>query len=169
MRMALLIDEFFGEAGTAFGGYGFLAKNIICKHLASEDFKIAVLLNRNNSRGKSFFRRMLNKFLPTEIKYDENVNLYFLPKLKFFTSLFLRRKNYDLYLSIELTDVSYEIFKLEKNKKKKLLLWVQDPRPERIWKNEIASMGLIKEFNFFDSKGSNYVKKLNEEKRVEFF
>lgn len=33
IRVALLIDEFFGGAGTAYGGYGFLARKFIAKYV----------------------------------------------------------------------------------------------------------------------------------------
>lgn len=37
IRVALLIDEFFGGAGTAYGGYGFLARKFIAKYIPDED------------------------------------------------------------------------------------------------------------------------------------
>ena len=33
IHVALLIDEFFGGAGTAFGGYGALARKYIAKYI----------------------------------------------------------------------------------------------------------------------------------------
>lgn len=32
IKVGLLIDEYFGGAGTAFGGYGFLARRHIAKY-----------------------------------------------------------------------------------------------------------------------------------------
>ena len=46
IRVALLIDEFFGGAGTAYGGYGFLARKFIAKYIPDEDIEIDVLLGK---------------------------------------------------------------------------------------------------------------------------
>jgi hypothetical protein len=44
IKVAVVIDEFFGGAGTAFGGYGFLARHIICGYLPSASIHFEVLL-----------------------------------------------------------------------------------------------------------------------------
>ena len=49
IRVALLIDEFFGGAGTAYGGYGFLARKFIAKYIPDEDIEIDVLLGKRES------------------------------------------------------------------------------------------------------------------------
>lgn len=118
IRVALLIDEFFGGAGTAYGGYGFLARKFIAKYIPDEDIEIDVLLGKREKKGG----------LPSIFALKEhcdNVDLHWLPRRKFFSSLWLAAKHYDLYLSIELTD-DY-VLKCEKNDKKKLILWIQDP------------------------------------------
>lgn len=167
MRIALLIDEFFGEAGTAFGGYGFLAKNVICKYLATKDCKIDVLIQQGlNAKYKNRINKFLIKYFPKKIKYDENVNLYFLPTRKSACYNFFKKKNYDFYFSIELTNPSAEILKFEPDKSKKLLLWIQDPRPKSVWDNVINTMQVVKEPNFFSQETADMVKKFNDEGRL---
>lgn len=51
IRVALLIDEFFGGAGTAYGGYGFLARKFIAKYIPDEDIEIDVLLGKREKKG----------------------------------------------------------------------------------------------------------------------
>lgn len=50
IRVALLIDEFFGGAGTAYGGYGFLARKFIAKYIPDEDIEIDVLLGKREKK-----------------------------------------------------------------------------------------------------------------------
>lgn len=44
----MIIDEFFGGAGTAYGGYGFLARRLIAKYIPNDLIQIDVLLGRSN-------------------------------------------------------------------------------------------------------------------------
>ena len=46
IKVGLIVDEFFGGAGTAFGGYGFLARRYIARYIPNEDIQIDVLLGR---------------------------------------------------------------------------------------------------------------------------
>nr|EIL2149338.1 glycosyl transferase [Acinetobacter baumannii] len=48
IRVGLIIDEFFGGANTAFGGYGFLARNHIAKYIPNADIQIDVLLGKGS-------------------------------------------------------------------------------------------------------------------------
>lgn len=59
IKVALLIDEFFGGAGTAFGGYGFLARKFIAKYIPNENIELDVLLGRGTSNflGEKIQRR----------------------------------------------------------------------------------------------------------------
>ena len=43
IKIALLVDEYFGAANTAYGGYGFLARNLIAKYLPDENVCLDVL------------------------------------------------------------------------------------------------------------------------------
>ena len=36
IKVGLIIDEFFGGAGTAYGGYGFLARRLIAKYIPND-------------------------------------------------------------------------------------------------------------------------------------
>ncbi|EPP2225957.1 glycosyl transferase, partial [Acinetobacter baumannii] len=50
IRVGLIIDEFFGGANTAFGGYGFLARNHIAKYIPNADIQIDVLLGKGSKK-----------------------------------------------------------------------------------------------------------------------
>lgn len=136
LKVGLLIDEFFGGAGTAFGGYGFLARKYICRYIPDDDIRIDVLLGKNK---KSWFH--------AQHFHEDDVDLYRLPKLGFMARRWLKRQNYDVYLSIEL--VNDFVLLHEPDKSKKLVLWIQDPRPQSVWQNIIGSMQSIKDPCFF--------------------
>jgi len=104
IRVGLIVDEFFGGAGTAFGGYGFLAREYISKYIPNEDIQIDVLLGKGSK-----------KICVEKYKID-NIFAYRLPRRKWFARRWLKKRNYDVYLSIELTD-GY-ILMNEPNKKK---------------------------------------------------
>lgn len=153
IRLALIVDEYFGGAGTAYGGYGFLARRYIAKYLPNAEIEIEVLLGK----GKHYFK--------SEHYVVDGVNVYRLPKRKFFASRWLAEKDYDLYLSIELT-YSY-VLECEKNKNKKLLLWIQDPRPQYEW-DEINTVKLFPESNYYNQKIYDLVHELYLNQRVRF-
>ena len=113
IKVGLLIDEFFGGAGTAFGGYGFLARKYIAKYIPDDNIRIDVLLGKGHSHYKC------------EKYHVDDVDLYKLPRWSFCAERWLKKQNYDLYLSIELT-TDY-VLKHEPNLNKKLILWIQDP------------------------------------------
>jgi glycosyltransferase involved in cell wall biosynthesis len=150
----LVVDEFFGGAGTAFGGYGCLARKYIAKYIHGDDIKIDVLL------GKSKKYKMRSR------KYRvDNVDLYKLPHRKLWRRLWLWFKNYDAYLSIELTYP--DVLDSEPRKNKKLILWMHDPRPKTVW-NWIETMQSIKDPCFYNQKSCDAVHRWNAEKRVKF-
>lgn len=153
IKVALLIDEFFGGAGTAFGGYGFLARKYICKYIPNENITIDVLLGRGKKQ-----------FTPT--KYvEDGINLYYLPKSRFFAEKWIKKQNYDIYLSIELTN-NFAL-ECEKNKNKKLIFWIQDPRPWSDWR-EIETVNLFRESNYYNSKTYDFVNDLYKSNRIKF-
>lgn len=153
IKVGLIIDEFFGGAETTFGGYGFLARKYIAKYIPNENVQIDVLLGR----GKKFF--LAKKF------HEDDVDLYKLPRNRFFAKRWLKKQNYDIYLSIELVH-SY-VLENEPRKDKKLILWVQDPRPQYEW-DEIATMTLVPEKCYYDQKIYDLVHHWNENNRVQF-
>lgn len=71
IKVGLIVDEFFGGAGTAFGGYGFLARRYIARYIPNEDIQIDVLLGR----GKKYFSAQHFR--------EDDVDLYKLPKIGF--------------------------------------------------------------------------------------
>ena len=153
IKVGLIIDEFFGGANTAFGGYGFLARRLIAKYLPNDEFQVDVLLGK----GKKYF-------LAEEYNVD-HIKAYRLPKKRWFAKKWLKKQNYDLYLSIELT-FNY-ILENEPDRNKKLILWIQDPRPQYEW-DEISTVKIFPETNYYDQKIYNLVHQLYVEKRVKF-
>ncbi|MDR2080437.1 MAG: glycosyltransferase [Campylobacteraceae bacterium] len=153
LRAALLIDEFFGAANTAFGGYGFLARRYIAKYIPCADIEIDVLLGKGKRR---FFAQKFSA---------DGITLYRLPKRSFAAKYWLKRKNYDIYLSIELTD-DY-VLKHENNPDKKLILWIQDPRPKYEW-DEIDTVKLFPESNYYRQAIYDLVHDWYEKGRVSF-
>jgi lipopolysaccharide biosynthesis glycosyltransferase len=153
IRVALLIDEFFGGANTAFGGYGFLARKFIAKYIPCADIQIDVLLGKGQKR---FFAQKFSV---------DGVTLYRLPRRSIAAKYWLKCKNYDIYLSIELTD-DY-VLKYEDNPNKKLILWIQDPRPKYEW-DEINTVKLFSEFCYYRQEIYDLVHKWAVQGRVHF-
>lgn len=137
IKVALIIDEFFGALGTAYGGYGFLARRHIAKYLPNDDFQLDILLGKGS------------KNFSAEVHQVDDVLLYKLPRRKWFAQQWLKKQNYDLYLSIELT--SDYVLKHETNPHKKLLLWIQDPRPMYEW-DEINTVTLFPESCYYNQE-----------------
>lgn len=153
IKVGLIIDEFFGGAGTAYGGYGFLARKYICRYIPNENIQIDVLL----CRGKNLFAK----------KYHvDDTDLYELPKYKSLAKLWLKKQNYDIYLSIEL--VNDFVLKMEPDKNKKLILWIQDPRPWYAWRKTIDTMKIVKEPCFYNQSNYDTVNRLVSKNRVKF-
>lgn len=153
IKAGLLIDEFFGGAGTAFGGYGFLARKYIAKYLPGKEIEVDVLLEKKEG---------LNEV--TAQKVDETL-VYRFPCDDEKIKNWLKEKNYDVFLSIELTWPSYEILKLVDDKK--LILWIQDPRPQSAW-DKIDTMTSIKDHSFFCREGNELINKLTKGGRVKY-
>ena len=153
IKIALLVDEYFGAANTAYGGYGFLARNLIAKYLPDENVCLDVLLKRG-----------ARKIFATEYMVD-GVSVYEIPRKTFFARRWLKKQNYDLFLSIELTSSSYDVLRFVDNPR--LLLWIQDPRPWYEWR-EIFTVKLFPETCYWDSKVYEYVHELERQGCVSF-
>ena len=151
IKVALLVDEFFGGAGTAYGGYGFLARRYLAKYLQDSNIELDLLL----SFAKKFEHHVI-----------DGINVYRLSKDKKQAKKWLKSQEYDVYLSIELTSSSYEILKLEEEEKN-LVLWVQDPRPWYEWR-EINTVQLYPETCYWDTPVYEYVNYLNWKRKVKF-
>lgn len=153
IKVGLIIDEFFGAVGTAYGGYGFLARRHIAKYIPNENIEVDVLLGKG-----------IHNFT-AEHHYIDNINVYRLPKRSWFAKYWLSKQNYDVYLSIELVD-NY-VLKHETNKNKKLILWIQDPRPMYEW-DEINTVQLFPEFCYYNQKIYDLVHEWYLQHRVKF-
>ncbi len=153
IKIGLLIDEFFGGGGTAFGGYGFLARRYIAKYIPDDNIEIDVLIGKGK---KQFFARKC---------HVDDVDLYWLPRNRFMARRWLKKQNYDLYLSIELTNDW--VLRNEPDDKKKLVLWIQDPRPKYEW-DEINTVKLFPEKCYYNQKIYDLVHDRYEQGRVRF-
>ena len=49
IKVGLLVDEYFGAWRTAFGGYGFLAREIVAKNLPCEDIELEVIIGKQKN------------------------------------------------------------------------------------------------------------------------
>lgn len=153
IKVALIVDEYFGAVDTAFGGYGFLARRYIAKYLPNSEIEIEVLIGKGKYNFKS------------ENYIVDGIKVYKLPRRKWFASRWLSKKDYTLYLSIELT-YSY-ILECEKNINKKLVLWIQDPRPQYEW-DEINTVKLFPEPSYYNQKIYDLVNQWYKNGRVKF-
>lgn len=153
IKVGLIIDEFFGGAGTAYGGYGFLARKFIAKYIPNENIQIDVLLGKGKKR------------FSCEKYHEDDVDLYRLPRSGFFARHWLKKQNYDIYLSIEL--VNDYVLKHEPNPHKKLILWIQDPRPKYEW-DEINTVKLFPESCYYKQSIYDTVHKWYKQERVKF-
>lgn len=156
IKIGLIVDEYFGAANTAYGGYGFLARRLIAKYLPNEHVEIDVLLGRSRNRYKA------EKYT---INDTNSINLYYLPKRKWAAKLWLKKQNYDIYISIELT-FNY-VLSCETNPNKKLILWVQDPRPMYEW-DEINTVKLFPEASYYNQDIYNTVHDWYKKNRIRF-
>ena len=145
--------NFLGGAGTAFGGYGMLARRYVAKYIPNEDITIDVLLGK----GRRHFW--------AEHYKEDKVDLYRLPRNSFFAKMWLKRKSYDVFLSIELT-TDY-VLKHETNPNTKLILWIQDPRPGYEW-DEINTVKLFPETCYYNQDVYDTVHCWYENNRVKF-
>ena len=164
IKVALLIDEFFGGANTGYGGYGFLARRGICQYVPDDDIQIDVVLAKNRLRSGTFFQRVKGLFVSVATKVDK-VMVYRVPRLDFFCRRWLKKQKYDMYYSIELTNASYRILKNEPDHSKKLIFSIQDPRPQYEW-DEIDTVTLVKEPNYYEQKTYDYVHDLAMRGRI---
>lgn len=145
IHVGLLVDEFFGAWGTAFGGYGFLARKLIAKYLPNEEFEVDVILGKNRNGFLSNFRHS-----ELEVETDGvRTKLYYSPRRRYFTKRWLKKQAYDLFLSIEYGEGSVGKFVNELGIP--LLVWIQDPRPWSDWR-EIQSAKLLQETVYYSQK-----------------
>lgn len=153
IKVALLINEYFGAMGTAFGGYGFLARRYIARYVPDKEIALEVILDRQY---KDWSWR-------ARCEEVDGVKVYYAPG-KRFLSLWLMLKKYDLYMSIEITNM---VMAFDRNKKTKLLFWLQDPRPWYDWR-EIQTVKMFPESCYWTYEQYEFVHRMWEQGRIKF-
>ncbi len=154
IKVGLLVDEYFGKWRTAFGGYGFLAKEIIAKHLPCDDIELEVILGRQK-----------NNLFWASSRIIEGIKVWRLPRLESLMARWLSKADYDCWLSIEMC---YDfVIRLDSNKRRKLILWIQDPRPKSAWQ-KIGKMKKVEDHCFYNQKNYDCVKKWFDAGKVKF-
>lgn len=168
IRVGLLVEEFYDKDLGGFGGYGILAREYIAKFIPNSEIEIEVIIGNNSKKEIKTIERDGIKihYLPKNWSSKIDIDFIYLNKIK----NFFQEKKFDIYLSIEMSKIAYEVMRREKNKK--LILWVQDPRPDYDWE-EIKSVPMSNEYDSYinyyskwESKIQNLLKELNEENRL---
>lgn len=168
IRVGLLVEEFYDEELGGFGGYGILAREYIARYIPNSEIEIEVILGNNKKKKVKTVERDGIKihFLPKNYSSKFNVDLIYLYLVK----RFFKEKNFDIYLSIEMSRIAYEVMRIEKNKK--LIMWIQDPRPLSDWK-EIKTVSHSNEYNSYlnyykkwENKIQSILKILNDRKNL---
>nr|AEC04668.1 glycosyltransferase [Pasteurella multocida] len=137
------------------GGYGFLARRLVAKYLKNDDIQVDVLLKTTSKNFGMFAKKHI----------VDGINVYEIPKKPWFAKQWLKSQNYDVYLSIEMT---FELPLLyEPDLSKKLIFWIQDPRPLSDWE-EIETVELFPEPNYYDQKLYDYIHNLYKQNRIKF-
>ncbi len=149
LLVAVLIDEYFGGWGTPYGGYGFLARHIVAVHLPDQQIEVEVILHGLKVHGGIQCRKIDNRYV------------YKLSKCDFLSKIWLRMKEYDAYLSIELTHLDAIALAPSNHKH---ILWFQDPRPLSVWQF-IETMKLMPESSFWSPAVYEYVREHSKEIR----
>jgi glycosyltransferase involved in cell wall biosynthesis len=154
-RVALLVDEFFGGWDTAIGGYGALARKYICKYIPDEQLQIDLLLDIQDSR-------------EARSKEIDGTTLYRLPSLPIDRQLWFEKQAYDLFLSIEMTFVSFKILS-ELLADTPLLYWIQDPRDLKLYQTRSRSVNILRDDDWaYIDEVSTWIQKLMKRNRVSF-
>lgn len=159
IKVALMVDEYFGGAGTVYGGYGFLARHLVAKHLPDDEIEIEVIIRQDRKK----YRVLPKCFLIDGIKVYKLAHKWF----NFVNVRFFKKKNYDLFLTIEMTTNSYRILSSLPSIEQKLLFWVQDPRPQYEW-DEINTVKLFPEKSYWNADVYEFVHQLWQQGKVSF-
>ena len=154
IKVGLLVDEYFGAWKTAFGGYGFLAREIVAKHLPCEDIELEVIIGKQKN----------NPFWASS-RIVDGIKIWRLPRLEFLIKRWLAKSDFDCWFSIEMC---YDyVLRLDTNPYRKLILWIQDPRPKSAW-DKIAEMKKVVDHNFHNQSSCECVKAWFDAGRVKF-
>lgn len=168
IKVGLLVEEFYDKDLGGFGGYGILAREYIAKYIPNSEIEIEVIIGSNSKKEIKTIERdgIKINYLPKNWSSKLDIDFIYLNMVK----KFFKDKNFDVYLSIEMSKIAYEVMRREKDKK--LILWVQDPRPTYDWE-EIRSVPMSNEYDSYinyyskwEQKIQSLLKKLNEDKRL---
>ncbi|MDO4430225.1 MAG: glycosyltransferase family 4 protein [Lonepinella koalarum] len=151
-KIALLIDEYFGALGTGYGGYGFLARRLVAKYLNNANIQVDILLKTTSRKFGMFAKKHI----------IDNINVYEIPKKKWFAQRWLKNQKYDAYLSIEVT---FDLPLILDDKK--IIFWIQDPRPLSDWE-EIETVKLFPETNYYNQEQYDRIHNLYKDGRIIF-
>lgn len=168
IKVGLLVEEFYDEELGGFGGYGILAREYIAKYIPNKDIEIEVIIGSNKEKKVKTIEKYGTKihYLPKNYSSKLDIDFIYFNRVK----KFFKEQNFDIYLSIEMSRIAYEVMRIEKNKK--LIMWIQDPRPLSDWE-EIRTVSNSLEYNSYlnyyskwEKKIQNLLKKLREENRL---
>ncbi len=168
VKVGLLVEEFYDKDLGGFGGYGILAREYIAKYIPNSEIEIEVIIGSNSKKEIKTIKRDGIKihYLPKNWSSKMDIDFIYLNLVQ----KFFKEQKFDVYLSIEMSRIAYEVMRREKDKK--LILWVQDPRPDYDWE-EIKSVPMSNEYDSYinyyskwEGRIQNLLKKLNEEKRL---
>lgn len=168
IKVGLLVEEFYDKDLGGFGGYGILAREYIAKYIPNSEIEIEVIIGSNSKKEIKTITRDGIKihYLPKNWSSKMDIDFIYLNLVQ----KFFKEQKFDVYLSIEMSRIAYEVMRREKDKK--LILWVQDPRPDYDWE-EIKSVPMSNEYDSYinyyskwEGRIQDLLKKLNEEKRL---
>lgn len=168
VKVGLLVEEFYDKDLGGFGGYGILAREYIAKYIPNSEIEVEVIIGSNSKKEIKTITRDGIKihYLPKNWSSKMDIDFIYLNLVQ----KFFKEQKFDVYLSIEMSKIAYEVMRREKDKK--LILWVQDPRPDYDWE-EIKSVPMSNEYDSYinyyskwEGRIQNLLKKLNEEKRL---
>lgn len=155
IKVGLLVEEFYDKDLGGFGGYGILAREYISKYIPNLEIEIEVILGSNSSKKIKVLEKdgIKINFLPKNYSSKFNIDFIYFYMVK----QFFKKKNFDIYLSIEMSKIAYEVMRIEKNKK--LIMWIQDPRPKEDWE-EIKTVTRANEYESYLNYYKRWEKKI---------
>ncbi|MGL5052267.1 MAG: glycosyltransferase [Cetobacterium sp.] len=168
IKVGLLVEEFYDKDLGGYGGYGILAREYIAKYIPNSEIEIEVIIGSSSKKEIKKIQRdgISIHYLPKNCSSKFDIDFIYLNMVK----KFFKEQDFDIYLSIEMSKIAYEVMKREINKK--LILWVQDPRPIYDWE-EIKSVPMSNEYDSYinyyskwENRIQNLLGKLYKENRL---
>lgn len=154
-HVALLVDEFFGGWDTAIGGYGALARKYICRLIPNDEIQIDLLLDAYHG-------------MVTRQKLVDQTMVYRLPWHPTQRQKWLDKQAYNLFLSIEMTEISFKILS-EYHANTHLLYWIQDPRELKMYQLRLQTVNRLSDYDWaYIEQVSVWMQEMMRQKRVSF-